>query len=213
MRKVLILLVFCIIYFLVSCKSTILRIAGLREPKIENKMSILTFLEELGEDTNNVYTLDSALFQQLRKESFKPGMTKGFRPIQIRIYGKNEDPVVQWASCEGYLSDLKIFDSMPPKVINGLDTSITLGDDLDRYFTLDGKPANIMFSNSYDYYILVYFAKYFPKLSKESFSQVNRYIKIHPEKRFKVFKINVDVQEFWNADLQIDSQIQAGGEN
>jgi hypothetical protein len=140
-------------------------------------------------------------------------MSEGFKPIQIRIYGKNEEPVIQWASCEGYLSDLKVFDTIPPKVINGLDTSLNLGDDLDRYCTLDGKPANINIPEGYDYYFIIYFAKYFPKLSKESFSQVKHYTMNHPELKCKVFKINVDIQEFWNADLQIDSQIQVGGDN
>jgi hypothetical protein len=65
----------------------------------------------------------------------------------------------------------------------------------------------------YDYYFIIYFAKYFPKLSKESFSQVKNYTMNHPELKCKVFKINVDIQEFYNADLQIDSQIQVGGDN
>ena len=197
--------------FTTSCSSTIMRIAGLRKPKIESKASIFKFLIKLKEDTNDVYTLDSVLLQKLRKEQFKPGMARSFRPVQIRVYGKSGEPVMQWASCEGYLSDLKIFDSVPPKIINGLNTSLNLEDDLKRYFTLDGKPAHIIVPASVDYYFLIYFAKYFPKLSKESFSRINRYIANHPELKCKVFKINVDFQEFWNVDLQIDSNIHIGG--
>jgi hypothetical protein len=198
--------------FTTSCNTTIMRIAGLREPKIESKESIFNFLKKLKEDTNDVYTLDSTLFQNLGKEQFKSGMDNGFRPVQIRMYGKSGEPVMQWASCEGYLSDLKIFDSVPPKIINGLNTSLNLEDDLKRYFTLDGKPKHIVVPKGFDYYILIYFAKYFPKLSKESFSQVNRYIANHAEIKCKVFKINVDVQEFWNVDLQVDLKAQIGGD-
>ena len=110
--------------FTTSCRSTIMRIAGLRKPKIESKASIFKFLIKLKEDTNDVFTLDSVLLQKLRKEQFKPGMARSFRPVQIRVYGKSGEPVMQWASCEGYLSDLKIFDSVPPKIINGLNTSL-----------------------------------------------------------------------------------------
>jgi hypothetical protein len=194
-----------------SCKSTVMRIAGLRAPKIETKQSICTFLKKLKEDTNDVYTLDSTLFEELKKEHFKPGMAAGFRPVQIRMYGKKGEPVMQWASCEGFLSDLKIFDSVPPKVINGLNTTINLEDDLRRYYTPEGKPADIKVPGNFDYYILIYFAKYFPKLSKESFSQVNRFIANHPEIQCKVYKISVDIQEFWNVDLQIGTQIKVGG--
>lgn len=198
--------------FITSCNSTIMRIAGLREPKIESKESIFKFLKKLKEDTNDVYTLDSALFQKLRKEQFKPGIAKSFRPVQIRIYGKSGEPLMQWASCEGYLSDLKIFDSVPPKIINGLNTSLNLEDDLKRYCTLDGKPTHIIVPQGFDYYILIYFAKYFPKLSKESFSQVKRYILNHPELKCKIYKINVDFQEFWNVDIQVDLKVQSGGD-
>lgn len=199
--------------FITSCDRAIMRIAGLREPKIETKQSIHKFLTQLKEDTNDVYGLDSALFQKLSHEEFKPGMSEGFRPVQIRIYGKNGEPVMQWASCEGFLPDLKIFDSVPPKVINGLNTSLKLHEDLVRYFTLDGKPVKILVPENYDYYILIYFAKYFPKLSKESFSQVNQYLVHHPEIKCKVFKINVDVLEFWDTDLKVGLQTQVGGDN
>jgi hypothetical protein len=213
MKRLFILSMVIGLFLNTSCKTTIMRFAGLRKPKIESKESIIKFLTKLKEDTTDVYTIDTATFQKLRKEQFKPGMTKGFRPAQIRMYGKNSEPLMQWASCEGFLSDLKIFDSVPPKIINGLNISLNLEDDLKQYFTLDGEPANIMVSERFDYYILIYFALYFPKLSKESFSQVDQYIADHPELKFKVFKINVDFQEFWNADLQIDSQTQIGGDN
>ena len=212
MRKVLILPIIIFLILQVSCERTILRIAELRMPEIETKESIYKFLKKINEDTNEVYTLDSTLFQQLRKEKFKPGMEKGFRPVQIRMYGKNGEPVMQWASCEGFISDLKIFDSAPPKIFNGIDTSLNVYTDLSRYYTLDGKPAKIKIPENYDYYVLIYFAKYFPKMSKESFSQVNRYIFNHPEIKVKIYKINVDVQEFWHTDLDIETQTQIGGD-
>ena len=72
-------------------------------------------------------------------------------------------------------------------------------------------PANIIVPEGVDYYFLIYFAKFFPKLSKESFSQVNRYMLNYPEINVKFIKINVDFQKFWNVEFQIDSQTQIGG--
>jgi hypothetical protein len=212
MKRSFILLMFICFIVSTSCNGLITRIFGLREPKIESKKSIFKFLEKLKEDTNNVYTLDSTLFQKLQQQDFKPGMAKSFRPVQIRLYGKSGEPIMQWASCEGFLADLKIFDSVAPKVINGLDTTLNLAGDLSRYFTLEGKPAKIIIPENIDYYILIYFAKYFPKLSKESFSQVNLYRTNHPEIKCMVYKINVDVQEFWNVELHVDSKTQIGGD-
>jgi hypothetical protein len=211
MKKHPVFILLALSLIVISCKSTILRIAGVREPRIENKVSIFRFLNEIGQDTSNVYVMDSNLMDQLKKKSFKPGMSKAFRPIQVRVYDKKGNPVIQWASCEGYLQDLKLFDTVPPRVINGLDTSLNLVEDLSRYYTFEGKPAGIIPAPGFDYYFIVYFARYFPKMSKESFLQVDQYMKHHPELTFRLYKINVDVQEFWGVDLQIDTEVNVGG--
>jgi hypothetical protein len=147
----------------------------------------------------------------LRSEPFKPGWKNGFRPAQIRIYSRTGEPVVQWASCEGYLKELKTFDSVPPKNINGLNREWNLERDLKQYYTLDGVRADLTPVPGYDFYILVYFAKYFPKLSEESFREVDQYVKKHPELRIRIYKINVDFQEFWGIELQNRSKVQIGG--
>jgi hypothetical protein len=211
MKKLTIIFVFISILFNTSCKSIIMRIAGVREPQIESKASIYKFLMEMKQDTIDVYALDTTLFERMKGDSFKPGMSKGFRPVQIKVYDKNSSPVMQWSSCEGFLKDLKPFDSVPPKNHNGLNTTLNLEGDLAQYFTMDGLPAKIVASPGYDFYILIYFAKFFPKLSKESFHQVDNYKLKHPELKIKTYKINVDVQEFWGVDLQTGIDTQIGG--
>jgi hypothetical protein len=192
------LIFICTVLALASeCKYQAMWIAGVRQPKIENKKSIQKFLKKIHQDTIDTYTLDSNLFKAIAKQPFKPGWPPSFRPIQITTYGNNDRIVMKWSSCEGFLKDLKTFDSVPPKNINGLDTTLTLTEDLKRYFTLDGKHANIHPPDGYDYYFVVYFAKYFPKMSRESFRQISRYKTKHPELRIKTYKINVDFNEFW----------------
>lgn len=194
-----------------SCKSIVVSMAGLRMPKIEDKASILKMLVRLNQDTNDVYTIDSMLFEKFRKEKFKPNWTNGFRPIQIRVYDRRGIPVMQWASCEGFLKELGTFDSVPPRNINGLNSSLTLQEDLSQYFTLSGKRANIMASDGFDYTILIYFANYFPRWSRESFRQVDRYIKKHRDLKIKVYRINVDVQKFWNVEVNAENKVSIGG--
>jgi hypothetical protein len=185
--------------------------AGLRMPKVEDKASIFKMLKRLHQDTNDVYTIDSLLFEKFRKERFKPNWANGFRPVQIRVYSHNGYPVMQWALCEGFLKDLKTFDSVPPRNNHGLNTSLKLQDDLSQYFMLSGKPANIIAQEGFDYYIIIYFAKYFPKWSKESFRQVMNYLNKHKELRIKVYKIDVDVQEFWNVEINAENKVSIGG--
>lgn len=114
---------------------------------------------------------------------------------------------MQWASCEGFLKSLNIFDSVPPRILNGLDTTLALSVDLAQYFKFDGTPAQIKPDKGYDYYFLVFFAKYFPHLTRESFRQVSEYAVKHPEYQMKVYKINVDIQEFWGTELKTDLEL------
>jgi len=212
MKKAKMILLFIALIITCSCKTAIMKMAGLRKPGIETKTSIVHYLQKLKQDTNDVYTLDTTLMENLRRESFKPGMAKGFRPVQIRIYDKNGEPVMQWASCEGFLKDLKTFDSVPPRNHNGLNKSLKLQEDLSRYYTLDGTSSSITVPTGFDYFILIYFAKYFPRLSKESFRQVEKYALKHNELKMKIYKINVDVQKFWGVELENEMDIHAGSD-
>jgi hypothetical protein len=174
----------------------------MRKPKVETAESIIKSLEKLGQSSENTYALDSALFDYLRSTPFKPGWPASFRPSQLRIYDNTCSPIVHWASCEGYLSDLGTFDTVPPRNQVNLDSTLTLQMDLARYFTLDGQPANINIENGYDYYIVVYFAKYFPKLNKLTFKAINHFVIAHPELKIKVYKINIDVMDWWDVELE-----------
>jgi hypothetical protein len=195
------------IILITSCQPILLHVAGVRVPQAESKESIYGFLQKMDKDTVDVFALDSNLFNRFRGMPFKPGWQPGFRPIQIRCYDSSGNPVMQWASCEGFLKDLKTFDSVPPKNVNGLDTSLTLQQDLAQYFTLDGNPAQIRPEEGYDYYFLVFFAKFFPKLTKESFRQLSQYAITHPNLRLKVYNINVDIQESWGQDVKVEMEI------
>ncbi len=212
MKTITSIIIIFILFAGTSCKWALMSISGFREPAVESKKSIFVFLYKLKQDTNDVYALDTNLFQQLREDAFKPGWKKSFRPVQIRVYDKKGNPVMQWASCEGFLKDLKTFDTVPPRNNNTLNTSLNLQKDLSRYFTLDGKPANAVAEEGYDYSILIYFAKYFPRLTRESFTQVHQYISKHPELKFKVYKINVDFQRFWGVEPEITTDVHVGGE-
>ena len=184
-----------------ACKDQALWIAGMRRPRIENKRTIFKFLKNIRQDTLDTYTLDSNLLKTISKKPFKPGWPPSFRPIQIRTYNHKGKIVMQWASCEGFLKDLKTFDSVPPRNINGLDTTLTLQEDIGRYFTLDGKYADVKPPGGFDYYIVVYFARYFPGMSRKSFHEISLYKSRHPELKIKTYKIDVDINEFWKQEI------------
>jgi hypothetical protein len=210
MKKTYSLLLLVFIMMLSSCQETILKMSGFRKPMVEDKQSVFKYLRSLKQDTDEVYTLDTNLFQKFRYESFKPNWAHGFRPAQIRMYDKSGAPVLQWTICEGFLKDLKTFDSLPPRNVNGLNNNLKLQDDLSQYYSLSGQPANIIAPDGYDYYILIYFAKYFPRLSKESFRKVDDYVEKYKNVKFMIYKINVDIQKFWGTEINTETQVTFG---
>jgi hypothetical protein len=189
---------------MLSCKSTMYRLLGFKQPGVETPASINKFLLDIRQDTFNVCCFDTSLMEKYRHLPFKPGWTPAFRPIQIRVYDNSGSPVMQWVSCEGPLSEVKPFDSVPPRNIGELNTSLTLRQDIDQYFRLDGTKTAITPEPGYDYYILVYFAKWYPKLSKQSFMAVEKYRKKHPELKIKVYKVTTDIMEFWGVTPELE---------
>ena len=197
--------IICILIILVastSCQSLIFRLGGMRKPKIETAESVQKFMLHLNQSTEDIYAIDSALFEQLGTKPFKPGWPTDFRPAQFRIYNSNYLPIVHWASCEGFLSYLGTFDTVPPRNQVNLDSTLNLQDDLARYCSIEGKPVNIEIEEGYDYYIVVYIAHYLYGFNKLTFKAIDNYKKEHPELKIKVYKINIDVMDWWNVELE-----------
>lgn len=201
--KTFILLVILLCISSISCKRIMMKFAGVSIPKVESRQSIQDFLLRIGQDTSNTLALDSSLFLEMQHAPFKPGWDPGFRPFQIRVYDGTGQPVMQWSSCEGFLNELKSFDSVPPKNFNGLNMELTLTKDLDQYYTLSGAKANPVIPAGYDYYIVLYFAKWYPNMSKRSFRQVQEYIKKHPELNIQVYRVSIDFMDFWNMNPSV----------
>ena len=124
MKKSTVILILSLTILLSSCQSIIFRAAGMRKPKIETPESVMRHLEKLGQSSVNIFAIDSTLFEHLRSTPFKPGWPANCRPSQLRIYDNNGSPIVHWASCEGYLSDLGTFDTVPPRNQVNLDSTL-----------------------------------------------------------------------------------------
>lgn len=200
-----------VVISIISCKSALLRVVGFRVPKIESQKSIEKFLRHSGQPIENAYSMDTALYEHLRTIPFKPGWPADFRPIQIRVYNSEGKPIMHWVSCEGFLKDLHTFDTVPPRNQVNLDSTLNLQADLDRYFTLDGHPAHILAEPGYDYYFVVYYGLFFPRISRQNFKAIEAYKKEHPELKIKTYLIDVDAQDWWNTEIISDLSIGIGG--
>ncbi|MBE0646349.1 MAG: hypothetical protein IH596_01045 [Bacteroidales bacterium] len=201
--KTIIILIALLSLSSISCKRVAMKFLGIHLPTTESRQSIQDFLLKAGQDTANTFALDSALFVEMQHAPYKPGWDSGFRPFQIRVYDNTGQPVMQWASCEGFLKDLKTFDSVPPKNFNGLNRDFTLAEDLNQYWTLSGEKVEVDIPEGVDYYVVIYFANWYPRMSRKIFQNVQKYTEQHPELKFQVYKVCVDIMEFWDIETVV----------
>lgn len=169
-------------------------------------------LERNAMDTSNVYYMDKKTFISLKDQVYKPGIDSGFRFIQIRCYDNSGKPIMQWASCEGYLKDLGTFRTTPPKNHNGLDTTLSLYEDLMQYCDYHGTKGVAKVKTGYDYSLVVFFATWTRGLLKKNrvFDEVNDFIKDNPDKKIIVYKINYDNVPFWNTKVKTNLSVSKG---
>lgn len=202
MKAILFIFLLFVLIANISCQSMLFRLGGMRKPKIESAESLRKYIKQLNQSTEDIYAVDSALFENLGTIPFKPGWPADFRPAQFRIYDKNYLPIVHWASCEGFLSDLKTFDTVPPRNQVNLDSTLNLQADLARYFSIDGKQVNVDIEPGYDYYIVVYVAHYLYRFNKQTFKAIDDYKIANPNLKIKVYKICIDVMDWWDVELE-----------
>jgi len=105
-------------------------------------------------DTSNVKFLKENYLDTLKKLPFKPNWESCFRPIQFKLFTKNNDLIFQYSSCEGALKHTEIYNSFPPKNITPIDSTYTLTDE-QRIIN-----ENISNEINADYIAIIYWATY-----------------------------------------------------
>lgn len=190
-----------------ACTNLLLHFGGMRKPKIENEKSVKNYLLKIKVDTSDVFTFDTNVWNEYNSKPFKPGWPPSYRPCQIRVYDRSGIPIAQWASCEGNIDTAPLFTSVPPKNLGLVDTTMTLKEELNRYCNFKGEKVAILPPDGVDYYLIIHFARYFPKLNKMTFENIAKYQLAHPGLKLKIYKINNDFQEFWNYEPEVTIEV------
>ncbi|MBC8181167.1 hypothetical protein H8E88_08585 [candidate division KSB1 bacterium] len=170
-----------LLFLIVSC-STLL---GIKSPGRIQKSDAIDYLTKHNIDTTNVIFLKENWLDTLKKKSFKPDWESGFRPIQFKIFSKNDTLIFQYSTCECKLKDTRIYEQFPPKNITPIDTSYTIFDEQKLTNELISKKTDT------DYIAIIYWATYTGIPGRKMLTKVERILRENKEK-ITIYKLNTD---------------------
>jgi hypothetical protein len=137
------------VVFLSACTKIFMYSYGIRNPKVENKKSIIRYLNTNGLDTTSVYAFKdtSALYSFMKSGIGEPEIRFYDRNGYLMLYRDNK-------KCNGQNDSLISF--LDPKNIVKIDSSSNIIKYIDQLRTLDGQVINTNLFNNKDYYLVVY---------------------------------------------------------
>lgn len=192
MRKIILSIV--ALLTLVSCQRILLYTAGVRNPKEENRESIMKYIVENGLDTNDVYRAkDTTAFVELNKISSSQSGYVFFNSEKVYLKYKDSS-----SACSAPV--ILFVENLCTKHPDNTSSKYTLSGIYNRIVPICvSKDTNELF----DYYVFIFWYKY---LGKNKFkSDVLDIVKSLKEKhcRVKLHLINLDLQPGWSKSIPI----------
>ena len=183
---------FLILVTLASCTPILKMAYGIKNPEVENKDSIIRYLDKKNMNSSNIYAYDF--------ESFKIHLKDKNSIPDVYIYNSNGEyiPYGDDYACNASAFDFvsKLDKTIPyqTKDIRNLNTSIIGLTDL------DGTNVEFNKSEKVDFYVLIYWTVYIGKLNKDHVKIWEEQANNNTKSNIKVLKINMDFQENWGED-------------
>jgi len=174
-----------------SCQPILRSVYGIKQPQLQDKLQITAYAASHNLLTENSYRIDSLAFLSLLKEQYKPGWSRGFRPIQFLCFDQQGKLTAQWASCEKNLT-ANILSSVPPSHLLPPDTTRTLKNLLATCGPLALNGQAIPTQQDADYTLVAYWSTWTDKQSLKMIAQLREYIARHPEHKISLLLVNTD---------------------
>ncbi|CAN5378022.1 hypothetical protein BH10BAC1_BH10BAC1_05700 [soil metagenome] len=183
-------LAFCILLLTSGCTKILLYTYGVRNPKIETKERITKYLDSNKLSSTECYCLkDTASLNQFY-------LSRIGTP-EIRFYDSNGYLMIYRDNkkCNGQNDSLIGF--LDPKNIIKIDSSNNIKEYINQLRTLDGKAINKDEFKNYDFYLIMYWAKYLGKVNSIKMLDWEKSLAEKSNLKIKTIKLTVDYMDFW----------------
>ena len=189
MKRFRVILLFSVAILLSSCSKVIMLAWGMSNPKDESYKKQQTYLLKHGLDTANLFTATSQFAHSFVDNVFPmfKDDSSGVKAIQSRIYDKDGNALVHWASCYGDINQA---------VHNGEFVSIYGTPDcsllLTKYVTMVDRGADIekLINKNYENYFVSFWGTYLGKPSEPRLFFLDSLAQANPAKYVHI-KINM----------------------
>ncbi|MCX6296963.1 MAG: hypothetical protein NTX97_13055 [Bacteroidetes bacterium] len=191
MKKITILFCsFLLIILHFGCTKIMFYQFGVRNPKVENKKSILDYLTANNLSTENSFCLQdtAALTKFYNRDIGTPEIRFYDRNGYLMLYRDNK-------KCNAQNDSLITF--LNPKNVIKIDSTNNLSEYLKQIKTLDGKDINPDEFKGYDYYLIMYWAKWTGKVNKIKMEDWEKSIVNKNDPKIKTIKVTTDYMDFW----------------
>lgn len=179
-----------LIFILTSsgCKQILLRMYGIKKPKIENEISIKRKALKFGLDTSNIISVCDADFLKTLKEA------NGI-PNAIIFDGKGN--YIEYrqtdTSCNAGL--FKFIRELNPATAYNKPAKLTLNEYISKYRDLKGNRLNNL--KPADFYLVIFWTVWTGKLNKDHVKIWEQQAKNNKNAKVEIIKVNLDLQKYW----------------
>lgn len=187
-----ILLIISSLFLLISCQPIMMKLYGVKDPDVETEKSIIKKALKFGLDTSDIVTVNSHDFLPIITEQ---GIPNG------AIYDKDGNYIEYRqtdTSCNAglfqFIPDLNLANQY-----NKPD-SLNLNQQLTKFRDLNGNTLKAV--EPADFYLLIYWTVWTGKLNKDHVKIWEDLAKANKNCKIKVIKVNLDIQEYWDATEQ-----------
>lgn len=180
-------LLFLLLLGISSCQVLLLKLYGIRKPKVENRKSISGYAHRIGLDTAGILTVNSKDFLRvLAKRGIPDGAVYDSRGKYIE-YRQTD------TSCNAGL--FQFIPALDTALVYHQPDSASLFTEWQKFRTLDGgTPA---YPGKADFYLLLYWTAWTGKLNKDHVKIWEDLARNNTKSNIRVIKVNLDLQSYW----------------
>jgi len=191
MKKTCILLALCFAILMSGCTKIFLYSYGVRNPKIENKKSVTAYLQNKKLKTENTFALsDIATLSKFNQSNI--GMP------EIRFYDTNGYLMLYRDNKKCNAQNDSLISFLDPTNVIQIDSTNNILDYLKQLKTLDGKNLDLADFKHYDFYLVMYWAKWIGKVNTVKMLDWEKSLSYKADLKLKTIKVTTDYMDFWH---------------
>lgn len=174
-----------------SCRSVLMGVFGIKNPDIEDSVSLIKYCEKKGINTNNLYTLSA-------EDNVKILNLIGNSIPEIKIFNSHGQLIPYKPNpTYDHVAVFSIIDSLNFKKDFREDTSISYSDLADKLRNLNGHLNAPQMNPETKYYFFIFWTKWTGMLNKTTVIPWENQALSNPNAKVEVYKVNMDMQQYW----------------